>query len=98
MLGNTYIYIQARNSGVEFYTNENAKKFILNNIVDDVWACSVNLYEASLWIQEKNLSVKTREEAQVIVDSKILEAQTNWDNETEEYKQKFSRPKEIILK
>jgi len=98
MLGNTYIYIQARSPGVGFYTNENAKKFYLANIIDDIWACSVNLYEASLWIEEKNLSVKTREEAQVIVDSKVLEAQANWDNETEDYKQKFSRPKEIILK
>ena len=86
-----YKYCTATNWGKNFFTHEERKHFYLSGHAGEVWVVGDNLY-GDQWIAKVNGALKTKEEAQAIVDSEIETAQTAYDSESDEYKEMHSRP------
>ena len=86
-----YKYCTATNWGKGFFTHEERKMFYLSAHPGEVWVVGDNLY-GDQWISKVNGAIKTKEEAQAIVDSKIEESQTHYDTLSDEEKEKQSRP------
>ena len=88
-----YKYCTATNWGKNFFTHEERKQFYLSGHPGEVWVVGDNLY-GDQWISKVSGVVKTQSQAQTIVDTKIEEAQTAWDNnnvEGETSDEKISR-------
>ena len=88
-----YKYCTATNWGKNFFTHEERKQFHLSGHPGEVWVVGDNLY-GDQWISKVSGVVKTQSQAQTIVDIKIEEAQTAWDNnnvEGETSDEKISR-------
>ena len=86
-----YKYCTATNWGKNFFTHEERKMFYLSGHAGEVWVVGDNLY-GDQWIAKVNGAIKTKEEAQAIVDAKIEEAQTAYDALSDEEKELQSRP------
>ena len=86
-----YKYCTATNWGKNFFTHEERKQFYLSGHPGEVWVVGDNLY-GDQWIAKVNGAIKTKEEAQAIVDAKIEEAQTAYDALSDEEKELQSRP------
>ena len=86
-----YKYCTATNWGKNFFTHEERKQFYLSGHPGEVWVVGDNLY-GDQWIAKVNGAIKTKEEAQAIVDGKIEEAQTAYDALSDEEKELQSRP------
>ena len=86
-----YKYCTATNWGKNFFTHEERKMFFLSGHPGEIWVVGDNLY-GDQWIAKVNGAIKTKEEAQAIVDGKIEEAQTAYDALSDEEKELQSRP------
>ena len=86
-----YKYCTATNWGKNFFTHEERKMFYLSGHAGEVWVVGDNLF-GDQWIAKVNGAIKTKEEAQAIVDAKIEEAQTAYDALSDEEKELQSRP------
>ena len=86
-----YKYCTATNWGKNFFTHEERKMFFLSGHPGEIWVVGDNLY-GDQWIAKVNGAIKTKEEAQAIVDAKIEEAQTAYDALSDEEKELQSRP------
>ena len=86
-----YKYCTATNWGKNFFTHEERKQFYLSGHPGEVWVVGDNLY-GDQWIAKVNGAVKTKEEAQAIVDGKIEEAQATYDALSDEEKELHRRP------
>ena len=86
-----YKYCTATNWGKNFFTHEERKMFYLSGHPGEIWVVGDNLY-GDQWIAKVNGAIKTKEEAQAIVDAKIEEAQTAYDALSDEEKELQSRP------
>ena len=86
-----YKYCTATNWGKNFFTHEERKQFYLSGHPGEVWVVGDNLY-GDQWIGKVNGAIKTKEEAQAIVDGKIEEAQATYDALSDEEKELQSRP------
>ena len=86
-----YKYCTATNWGKNFFTHEERKQFYLSGHPGEVWVVGDNLY-GDQWIAKVNGAIKTKEEAQAIVDGKIEEAQANYDALSDEEKELHRRP------
>ena len=86
-----YKYCTATNWGKNFFTHEERKQFYLSGHPGEVWVVGDNLY-GDQWIGKVNGAIKTKEEAQAIVDGKIEEAQATYDALSDEEKSLESRP------
>ena len=86
-----YKYCTATNWGKNFFTHEERKQFYLSGHPGEVWVVGDNLY-GDQWIAKVNGAIKTKEEAQAIVDGKIEEAQATYDALSDEEKELQSRP------
>ena len=86
-----YKYCTATNWGKNFFTHEERKQFYLSGHPGEVWVVGDNLY-GDQWIGKVNGAIKTKEEAQAIVDGKIEEAQTAFDALSDNEKELQSRP------
>ena len=75
-----YKYCTATNWGKNFFTHEDRKNFYLSGHAGDQW------------IGKVNGAIKTKEEAQSIVDGKIEEAQTAYDALSDEERELQARP------
>ena len=67
-----YKYCTATNWGKNFFTHEERKNFYLAGHPGDVWVVGDNLF-GDQWIGKVNGAIKTKTEAQTIVDGKIAE-------------------------
>jgi hypothetical protein len=73
-----FIYGTATNTGKDFFTRQNRLDFFLESHIGDVWVVGNN-EKGALWLASKNAVIKTKEEAQAIVDAEITAAQAAWD-------------------
>ena len=93
----TKTYIVAENWGKGFITHNDNASFAPSGFPANVWQVPVNNRQANLWIAKVLGTVKTRAEAQALVDAEVSAAQAAWDAQTEEERLSTGRPADIIL-
>jgi hypothetical protein len=86
-----YKYCTATNWGKNFFTHEERKNFYLAGHPGDVWVVGDNLF-GDQWISKVSGAIKTKTEAQAIVDAKITEAQAAYDALSAEEQALTNRP------
>ena len=95
----TYQYLTAENWGKGFITSKDNISFGPSGFPGNVWRVPANNRKANAWIKEVLGVIKTRDEAQAIVDAEIQAGQAEYDALTEEQKagSPVSRPRNITL-
>ena len=103
-MAKTYQYCVAENWGKGFIDHVESMKITFTGFPGNVWQVPAYNKHANLWIAKVAGVVKTKDEAQAIVDAEVTAAQTAWDNnnvegETEEQKvdRLGARPANITL-
>ena len=91
-----YKYCVAVNSGKGFINARERMEFYLSGHPGDVWVVEDNLY-GNAWIKRDKGVVKTKENAQAIVDAEITAAQSAYDDLLEEQKLTRPRPESVVL-
>ena len=86
----TKTYIVAENWGKGFITHQDNVSFAPSSFPANVWQVPANNRQANLWIAKVLGTVKTKAEAQSLVDAEITAGQAEYDALTEE--QKANRP------
>tara|TARA_R100001132_G_C3246864_1_gene75511 strand:+ start:237 stop:533 length:297 start_codon:yes stop_codon:yes gene_type:complete len=72
------LYCTATNTGKGFFTHQDRVDFYLHGCPGDVWIVGDNS-KGSAWIDRVSGTIKTKAEAQTIVDDIIEEGQAGWD-------------------
>ena len=72
------IYCTATNTGKGFFTHQDRNDFYLSAHAGDVWIAGDN-NKGTAWVSRVSGTVKTKAEAQAIVDAKIAINQAAWD-------------------
>jgi hypothetical protein len=100
-MAHTKTYIVAENWGKGFIEHSESAKFTISGLPGNVWQVPAHNKDANLWIAKvlgKVLGVvKTRAEAQAIVDAEVQAAQAAWDALPAEQQAMRSRPADITL-
>ena len=91
-----YKYCVAVNSGKGFINARERMEFYLSGHPGDVWVVEDNLY-GNAWIKRNKGVVKTKENAQAIVDAEITAAQSAYNDLLEEQKLTRPRPESVVL-
>ena len=86
-----YKYTVKENWGKNFFTHEERKQMYLAGHPGNVWVVDDNIF-GDQWIGKIGGTLKTKEEAQAIVDGEIESAQANWDALSDDEKENRSRP------
>ena len=86
-----YKYTVKENWGKDFFTHEERKQMYLAGHPGNVWVVDDNIF-GDQWIGKIGGTLKTKEEAQAIVDGEIESAQANWDALSDDEKENRSRP------
>jgi len=76
-----YRYCVAENWGKGFIEHDESSKITFIGYPANVWGLPINNKDANLWINKVLGTVKTRAEAQALVDAQIDSEQTAWDND-----------------
>ena len=97
MAHKTKQYCVAENWGKGFIEHSESRKISFSGFPGNVWQVPAHNKDANLWINKVLGTVKTKDEAQTIVDAEITLAQTEWDALSEEEKAQSERPADIIL-
>lgn len=92
-----YKYCVATNWGKDFFTARERMEFHLSGHPGNVWVVGDNIY-GDAWIKKVSGDVKTKSEAQAIVDTEITAAQAAYDALSAEEQESRSRPTSITLK
>ena len=92
-----YKYCVATNWGKDFFTARERMEFHLSGHPGNVWVVGDNIY-GDAWIKKVSGDVKTKSEAQAIVDTEITAAQAAYDALSAEEQARQSRPENITLK
>lgn len=92
-----YKYCVATNWGKDFFTARERMEFNLSGHPGNVWVVGDNIY-GDAWIKKVSGDVKTKSEAQAIVDAEITVAQSAYDALSAEEQARQSRPENITLK
>ena len=92
-----YKYCVATNWGKDFFTARERMEFHLSGHPGNVWVVGDNIY-GDAWIKKVSGDVKTKSEAQAIVDTEITAAQAAYDALSAEEQEAKSRPTSITLK
>ena len=103
-MAKTYQYCVAENWGKGFIDHNEAWRITFKSFPGNVWQVPAHNKDANLWINKVLGTVKTRDEAQAIVNAEVANAQNAWDannvdGETAEQKEQRigSRPADITL-
>jgi len=103
-MAKTYQYCVAENWGKGFINHDESHRITFKSFPGNVWQVPAYNKHANLWIAKVAGVVKTKDEAQAIVDAEVTAAQSAWDNdnvdgETAEQKEERlgSRPADITL-
>ena len=91
-----YKYCVAVNSGKGFINARERMEFYLSGHPGNVWVVGDNVY-GNAWIKRNNGVIKTKENAQAIVDAEITAAQSAYDDLLEEQKLTRPRPESVVL-
>jgi len=86
-----YKYCTATNWGKDFFTHEERTNFYLSGHAGDVWVVGDNLY-GDQWIGKVSGAIKSKSEAQAIVNAKIEESQAAYDALSAEDQLRQPRP------
>ena len=92
-----YQYLVAENWGKGFIEINDSIKFTISGFPGDVWRVPVHDKHANLWINKVLGVIKTKNEAQAIVDALVETAQNNYDAQSDAYKALHDRPTDIPL-
>ena len=93
----TKTYIVAENWGKGFITHNDNSTFSPSGFPANVWQVPIHNRQANLWIAKVLGTVKTRAEAQALVDAEVSAAQAEYDALTDEQKARQTRPADITL-
>ena len=93
----TKTYIVAENWGKGFIEHSESSKFTISGFPGNVWQVPAHNKDANLWIHKVLGVVKTKAEAQAIVDAEVQAAQAAWDALSAEEQARTSRPADITL-
>ena len=96
-------YCTATNTGKGFITIQDRNDFYLSGHSSDVWVIGPNAngtdnLKASAWLNRINATIKTKAEAQAIIDAEIDTTQAAWDAlEDDDIRKLEPRPGEFTL-
>ena len=93
----TKTYIVAENWGKGFIEHSESSKFTISGFPGNVWQVPAHNKDANLWIAKVLGIVKTKAEAQAIVDAEVQAAQAAWDALPAEQQALRNRPADITL-
>ena len=96
-MAHTKTYIVAENWGKGFIEHSESAKFTISGLPGNVWQVPAHNKDANLWISKVLGVVKTKAEAQAIVDAEVQAAQAAWDLLSDEEKAMRDRPTDITL-
>ena len=98
-MAKTYQYCVAENWGKGFIDHDESFRITFKGLPANVWQVPAYNKHANLWIAKVAGAVKTRDEAQALVDAEVQAAQAAWDAQTDEQKAEPNpqRPADIIL-
>jgi hypothetical protein len=96
-MAKTKQYCVAENWGKGFIEHSESSRIKFAGYPGNVWQVPAHNKNANLWINKVLGTVKTRDEAQAIVDVEVTAAQTAWDALSDEEKTISLRPADITL-
>jgi len=96
-MAKTHQYCVAENWGKGFIEHNDSRKIAFSGLPGNVWQVPAYNKDANLWISKVLGILKTKDEAQAIVDVEVTAAQTSWDALSDEQKALRPRPADIIL-
>ena len=79
-----YQYCVAENWGKGFIDHEESSRITFKSFPGDVWQVPAYNKHGNLWIAKVAGTVKTKDEAQTIVDAEQKKAQDAWDANNED--------------
>ena len=80
-MAKTYQYCVAENWGKGFIDHDESHRITFKSFPGNVWQVPAYNKHANLWIAKVAGTVKTKDEAQALVDAEVTTAQTTWDND-----------------
>ena len=83
-MAKTYQYCVAENWGKGFIDHVESQRITFVSYPGNVWQVPAYNKEGNLWIAKVAGTVKTKDEAQAIVDAEITKAQNAWDADNED--------------
>ena len=78
-MAKTHQYCVAENWGKGFIEHSESSKIAFSGLPGNVWRVPAHNKDANLWINKVLGTVKTKDEAQAIVDAEVQAAQAAWD-------------------
>ena len=78
-MAKTYQYCVAENWGKGFIDHDESYRITFKSFPGNVWQVPAYNKHANLWIAKVAGVVKTKDEAQTIVDAEVKKAQDAWD-------------------
>jgi len=78
-MAKTYQYCVAENWGKGFIDHDESSRITFKGFPGDVWQVPAYNKHGNLWIAKVAGTVKTKDEAQTIVDAEMKKAQDAWD-------------------
>ena len=99
----TYQYCVAENWGKGFIDHVESQRITFKGYPGNVWQVPAYNKHGNLWISKVAGVVKTKDEAQAIVDAEVTQAQADWDALPAEQKapsvgfESMTRPTDITL-
>lgn len=97
MAHKTNQYLVAENWGKGFIEHSDSATFSISGLPGNVWQVPAHNKNANLWISKVLGTVKTKAEAQAIVDAEVQVAQAAYDALPAEDKARRQRPADITL-
>ena len=98
-MAKTYQYCVAENWGKGFIDHDESWRITFKSYEANVWKVPAYHKHANLWIAKVAGAIKTKEEAQALVDAEVQAAQAAWDAQTDEQKsnEMNKRPADVTL-
>tara|TARA_R110000787_G_scaffold3667_2_gene14232 strand:- start:246 stop:554 length:309 start_codon:yes stop_codon:yes gene_type:complete len=100
-MAKTYQYCVAENWGKGFIDHVESQRITFVSFPGNIWQVPAYNKHGNLWIAKVGGTLKTKDEAQVIVDAVITSAQNAWDSLPDDEKapevETNKRPTDIIL-
>tara|TARA_R100000541_G_scaffold53177_1_gene61113 strand:+ start:777 stop:1070 length:294 start_codon:yes stop_codon:yes gene_type:complete len=90
-------YVVAENWGTGFIEHNESREISFTGHPGNVWQVPAKNGTANKWISKVLGQLKTKNEAQAIVDAEITARQTEWDTLSDSDKELTDRPVNIIL-
>ena len=78
-MAKTYQYCVAENWGKGFIDHDESHRITFKRYPGNVWQVTAYNKHGNLWIAKVAGTVKTKDEAQAIVDAEVQAAQAAWD-------------------